>query len=62
MKKRVKSADLPFFSNLMSSLNKAKFKCPTPILNKKSTYHELQGQEFNDCFFSRGKSKKFISR
>jgi homoserine kinase type II len=26
--KRVKSEDLPFFSNLMSSLNKANFKCP----------------------------------
>ena len=31
--KRVKSEDLPFFSNLMSSLNKANFKCPAPIAN-----------------------------
>ena len=31
--KRVKSTDLPFFSNLMTSLNKANFKCPAPISN-----------------------------
>ena len=31
--KRVKSEDLPFFSNLMSSLNKANFKCPAPVTN-----------------------------
>ena len=33
--KRVKSEDLPFFSELMSSLNKSEFKCPAPIFNKK---------------------------
>ena len=32
--KRVKSEDLPFFSDLMSALNKSNFKCPAPILNK----------------------------
>ena len=31
--KRVKSADLPFFSDLMSYLNKASFQCPAPIYN-----------------------------
>jgi len=31
--KRVKEKDLPFFSELMSSLNKAGFKCPIPIEN-----------------------------
>ena len=38
--KRVKKEDLPFFSELMSSLNKSSFKCPKPILNndKKSNY------------------------
>ena len=34
--KRVRSADLPFFSDLMSSLNKASFKCPAPISNNKN--------------------------
>ena len=29
--KRVKEKDLPFFSTLMTSLNKAGFKCPIPI-------------------------------
>ena len=31
--KRVKKDDLPFFSELMTSLNKSDFKCPKPILN-----------------------------
>ena len=31
--KRVKTADLPFFSKLMIGLNEADFKCPTPIIN-----------------------------
>ena len=36
--KRVKEKDLPFFSQLMSSLNKAGFKCPVPIeSNNKKT-------------------------
>ena len=34
--KRVKEADLPFFSELMKSLNQADFKCPVPIVNKKN--------------------------
>ena len=34
--KRVKSKNLPFFSELMSSLNKANFKCPAPVINKKN--------------------------
>ena len=44
--KRVKSDDLPFFSDLMSSLNKANFKCPAPILNNKnSTITDLEGKK-----------------
>ena len=36
--KRVKEKDLPFFSTLMSNLNKANFKCPVPIeTNNKKT-------------------------
>ena len=38
--KRVKSEDLPFFSNLMTGLNEKNFKCPIPILNKqKKNYY-----------------------
>ena len=36
--KRVKSEDLPFFSNLMSSLNKSNFKCPSPLINKQNRH------------------------
>ena len=36
--KRVKSKDLPFFSNVMTSLNKANFKCPAPISNNNNQY------------------------
>ena len=32
--KRVKEKDLPFFSNLMTALDKENFKCPVPIKNK----------------------------
>ena len=32
--KRVKEKDLPFFSNLMTGLDKENFKCPAPIKNK----------------------------
>ena len=32
--KRVKSEDLPFFSELMTGLNKAIVRCPIPIINK----------------------------
>ena len=44
--KRVKSKDLPFFSSLMSSLNKANFKCPAPILNNNdSTITNFDGKK-----------------
>ena len=43
--KRVKPKDLPFFSDLMSFLNKANFKCPAPIPNnKKDTIWNLKGK------------------
>ena len=32
--RRVKEKDLPFFSDLMTGLNKENFKCPVPIINK----------------------------
>ena len=60
--KRVKSADLPFFSNLMSSLNKAKFKCPTPILNKKNQpITSFKGKNLMIVSFLEGKAKKNLS-
>ena len=44
--KRVKSDDLPFFSDLMSSLNKASFKCPAPISNNNNeTITNFEGKK-----------------
>ena len=60
--KRVKSEDLPFFSNLMSSLNKANFKCPAPILNNKdSTITNFDGKKLMIVSFLEGKAKSNLS-
>ncbi len=60
--KRVKSEDLPFFSNLMSSLNKANFKCPAPILNNKnSTITNYNGKKLMIVSFIEGKAKSNLS-
>ena len=60
--KRVKSEDLPFFSDLMSSLNSAGFKCPTPILNnQKQTITNFKGKNLMIVSFLEGKAKKNLS-
>ena len=60
--KRVKSEDLPFFSNLMSSLNKANFKCPSPILNNNnSTITNFNGKKLMIVSFLEGKAKSNLS-
>ena len=60
--KRVKSKDLPFFSNLMSSLNKANFKCPTPIINEQNkTITEFEGKKLMIVSFLEGKAKQNLS-
>ncbi len=60
--KRVKSKDLPFFSNLMSSLNKASFKCPTPIINKKKgTITDFEGKKLMIVSFLEGRAKQNLS-
>ncbi len=60
--KRVKSEDLPFFSNLMSSLNKKNFKCPTPIKNKKNeTITDFNGKKLMIVSFLEGKAKQNLS-
>ena len=60
--KRVKSKDLPFFSDLMSSLNKAGFKCPTPVTNKKNeTITDYEGKKLMIVSFLEGKAKKNLS-
>ena len=60
--KRVKSKDLPFFSNLMSSLNKANFKCPAPVFNNKNnTITDFDGKKLMIVSFLEGKAKQNLS-
>ena len=60
--KRVKSADLPFFSDLMSSLNKASFKCPAPISNNNNeTITNFEGKKLMIVSFLEGKAKQNLS-
>ena len=60
--KRVKSKDLPFFSNIMSSLNKANFKCPAPILNNNNnTITDFNGKKLMIVSFLKGKAKRILS-
>ena len=60
--KRVKSEDLPFFSDLMTSLNKANFKCPVPIVNnQKKTLTNYNGKKLMIVSFLEGKAKQNLS-
>ena len=60
--KTVKSTDLPFFSDLMSSLNKADFKCPAPISNNdNSTITNFEGKKLMIVSFLEGKAKQNLS-
>jgi len=60
--KRVKSEDLPFFSNLMTGLNEKNFKCPIPILNKqKKTITDYAGKKLMVVTFLEGKAKQILS-
>ena len=60
--KRVKSKDLPFFSDLMLSLNKSNFKCPAPIINKQNkTITDFKGKKLMIVTFLEGKAKQNLS-
>ena len=60
--KRVKEKDLPFFSQLMSGLNKAGFKCPVPIeSNNKKTIINYKSKNLMIVSFLEGKAKKILS-
>ena len=60
--KRVKSDDLPFFSDLMSSLNKSSFKCPAPISNiKNKTITDFNGKKLMIVSFLEGRAKQNLS-
>ena len=60
--KRVKEKDLPFFSQLMSSLNKAGFKCPVPIENNdKKTIFNYKNKNLMIVSFLEGKAKSILT-
>ena len=60
--KRVKSIDLPFFSKLMTGLNEANFKCPTPIINKqKKAITDYNNKKMMIVTFLEGKAKQTLT-
>ena len=60
--KRVKTEDLPFFSDLMTGLDKEKFKCPVPIKNKNNkTISSYEDKSLMIVSFLEGKAKKILS-
>ena len=60
--KRVKSNELPFFSDLMTHLNKAGFKCPIPIINnQKKTITKFEDKNLMLVSFLEGKAKQNLS-
>ena len=60
--KRVKEKDLPFFSNLMTDLDKENFKCPVPIKNNNNkTVSSYKNKSLMIVSFLEGKAKKILS-
>ena len=60
--KRVKSTDLPFFSELMTGLNEANFKCPTPVINnQKKSITDYNGKKLMIVTFLEGKAKQSLT-
>ena len=60
--KRVKSEDLPFFSELMAGLNKASVRCPIPIVNKqKKSITDYNGKKLMIVSFLEGKAKQMLT-
>ena len=56
--KRVQAKELPFFMNLMLSLNDRKILCPKPIKNKnKKTLFQVKNKQAAICSFVYGKEK-----
>jgi len=60
--KRVKEKDLPFFSTLMTSLNKAGFKCPIPIeSNNRKTIIRYKNKNLMIVSFLEGIAKNILT-
>ena len=60
--KRVKKEDLPFFSNLMTGLNKAGFKCPVPIQNNNNkSISNFKNKNLMIVSFLEGEAKNILT-
>jgi len=60
--KRVKKEDLPFFSNLMTDLNKAGFKCPVPIQNNNNkSISNFKNKNLMIVSFLQGEAKNILT-
>ena len=60
--KRVQEKDLPFFSDLMTGLDKENFKCPVPIKNNNNkTVSSYKNKSLMIVSFLEGKAKKILS-
>ena len=60
--KRVKTKDLPFFSELMTGLNHRNFKCPVPIINNHNkTISDYNGKKLMIVSFLEGKAKQVLT-
>ena len=60
--KRIKAEDLPFFSELMTSLDKENFKCPVPIKNNNNkTISSYKNKNLMIVGFLEGKAKNILS-
>ena len=60
--KRVNPKDLPFFSDLMTGLNRRNFKCPVPIINNhKETISDYNGKKLMIVSFLEGKAKQILT-
>ena len=60
--RRVKEKDLPFFSDLMTGLDKENFKCPVPIKNKNNkTISGYKNKNLMIVSFLEGKAKNILN-
>jgi homoserine kinase type II len=60
--KRVNPKDLPFFSDLMTGLDRSNFKCPVPIINNhKETISDYNGKKLMIVSFLEGKAKQVLT-
>ena len=61
-KKRVSPEDLPFFSELMTGLDKKNYKCPVPIINNENkSISNYKGKKLMIVSFLEGKAKQVLT-